>query len=166
MVRQLFIYTSPPFSGFPFHLGHHGALSRVPCALPQVLIRHLFYALMLLHSRVGFSTIPQLKPTKLLCPWDSPGRNTGVGCHFLVWSGSSQPRGQTNRTRVSCISCIGRWVLYHWAAWKSLFILDIVSMVYIHQSQFPNLSPSCIHKSIFYIYLYLCFANRFICAIF
>ena len=19
----------------------------------------------------------------LLCPWDSPGKNTGVGCHFL-----------------------------------------------------------------------------------
>ena len=23
------------------------------------------------------------QPTRLLCPWDSPGRNTGVGCHFL-----------------------------------------------------------------------------------
>ena len=22
------------------------------------------------------------QPTRLLCPWDSPGRNTGVGCHF------------------------------------------------------------------------------------
>ena len=21
---------------------------------------------------------------RLLCPWDSPGRNTGVGCHFLL----------------------------------------------------------------------------------
>ena len=25
-----------------------------------------------------------LKPTKLLRPWDSPGKNTGVGCHFLL----------------------------------------------------------------------------------
>ena len=24
------------------------------------------------------------QPTKLLCPWDSPGKNTGVGCHFLL----------------------------------------------------------------------------------
>ena len=24
------------------------------------------------------------QPTRLLCPWDSPGKNTGVGCHFLV----------------------------------------------------------------------------------
>src|SRR5574341_432700 len=22
--------------------------------------------------------------TRLLCPWDSPGKNTGVGCHFLL----------------------------------------------------------------------------------
>ena len=24
------------------------------------------------------------KPTRLPSPWDSPGRNTGVGCHFLL----------------------------------------------------------------------------------
>ena len=24
-----------------------------------------------------------LHPTRLLHPWDSPGKNTGVGCHFL-----------------------------------------------------------------------------------
>ena len=23
------------------------------------------------------------QPNRLLCPWDSPGKNTGVGCHFL-----------------------------------------------------------------------------------
>ena len=23
------------------------------------------------------------QPIRLLCPWDSPGKNTGVGCHFL-----------------------------------------------------------------------------------
>ena len=25
-----------------------------------------------------------LWPTRLLCPWDSSGKNTGVGCHFLL----------------------------------------------------------------------------------
>ena len=24
------------------------------------------------------------QPTRFLCPWDSPGKNTGVGCHFLL----------------------------------------------------------------------------------
>ena len=26
----------------------------------------------------------ELKPARLLCPWDSPGKNTEVGCHFLL----------------------------------------------------------------------------------
>ena len=25
-----------------------------------------------------------LWPARLLCPWDSPGKNTGVGCHALL----------------------------------------------------------------------------------
>ena len=24
-------------------------------------------------------------PARPLCPWDSPGKNTGTGCHFLLW---------------------------------------------------------------------------------
>ena len=24
------------------------------------------------------------RTTRLPCPWDSPGKNTGVGCHFLL----------------------------------------------------------------------------------
>ena len=31
--------------------------------------------------------------TRLLCSWDFPGRNTGVGCHFLLSRGSSPPTG-------------------------------------------------------------------------
>ena len=29
--------------------------------------------------------------TRLLCPWDSPGKNTGMSCHLLL-QGSSQSR--------------------------------------------------------------------------
>ena len=25
-----------------------------------------------------------LQPARLLCPWDSPGKNSGVGCHALL----------------------------------------------------------------------------------
>ena len=25
-----------------------------------------------------------LQPTRFPCPWNSPGKNTGVGCHFLL----------------------------------------------------------------------------------
>ena len=44
---------------------------------------------------------------QLLHPWNFPGKNTGVDCHFL-FQGSSQPR---DRTWVSCIAgrCFTVW---------------------------------------------------------
>ena len=57
------------------------------------------------------------EPTTLLCPWNFPGKNTGVGCHFLLQGFflTQDP------TWVSWISCIGRGVLYSCATWESLF---------------------------------------------
>ena len=46
--------------------------------------------------------------------------------------GSSQPRGQTH---TSCVSCIGRWVLYHWEA--SL----VAQMVYCYSKK--NIEEKC-----------------------
>ena len=40
-----------------------------------------------------------LKPIRLLCPWDSPDNNPGVGCH-VFHQGISRPK---DWTRVSCI---------------------------------------------------------------
>ena len=37
------------------------------------------------HSVMSKSLQPhRLQPGRLLCPWDSPGKNTGVGCHALL----------------------------------------------------------------------------------
>ena len=33
-------------------------------------------------SVVSDSATPWTVAPRLLCPWDSPGKNTGVGCHF------------------------------------------------------------------------------------
>ena len=36
-------------------------------------------------SVVSYSVRPhRWQPTRLPRPWDSPGKNTGVGCHFLL----------------------------------------------------------------------------------
>ena len=49
--------------------------------------RILFYYLLLLllshFSRVRLCA-HRGQPTRLSCPWDSPGKNTGVGCHVLL----------------------------------------------------------------------------------
>ena len=40
---------------------------------------------MLSHPVVSDSLRPhRLYPTRFLCPWDSPGKNTGVSCHALL----------------------------------------------------------------------------------
>ena len=39
-------------------------------------------------SCVRLVVTPWTAPTRLLCPWDSPGKSTGVGCHCLRWSHS------------------------------------------------------------------------------
>ena len=60
-----------------------------------------FHMLLFSCSVVSDSLQPH-GPARFLCPWNSPGKNTG---HFLL-QGSSRPRDRT------CVSCIGRWVLY------------------------------------------------------
>ena len=40
--------------------------------------------LLLLLSRVSRVQRHRQQPTRLRRPWDSPGKNTGVGCHFLL----------------------------------------------------------------------------------
>ena len=47
--------------------------------------RYLVSVTVRIHSVVSNSLRPQgLQPTRLLCRWDSPGKNTGVGYHFLL----------------------------------------------------------------------------------
>ena len=53
----------------------------------QVEMLNKLKALLLLQShfsRVWLCATPQMAATRLPCPWDSPGKNTGVGCHFLL----------------------------------------------------------------------------------
>ena len=50
-----------------------------------------------------------LQPTRLFCPWDSPGMNIGVGCHALL-QGIFLTQGLDPHF---LISCTGRQVLYH-----------------------------------------------------
>ena len=54
---------------------------------------------------------PVDQTTRLLCPWDSTGKNTGVSCHF-VFQGIFATQG-SKISCVSCISCISRQILYH-----------------------------------------------------
>ena len=56
-----------------------------------------------------------LWPTRLLCPWNSLGKNTGVGCHSFL-------PGIFPTLELNPRLLLGRWILYHWATRKALYI--------------------------------------------
>jgi len=41
---------------------------------------------------------------RLLCPWDSPGKNTGVGCHFLLQLFSEKTTNNPKELQVKSIN--------------------------------------------------------------
>ena len=55
---------------------------------------------------------------RLLCPWDSPGKNTGVACHALLQG--NLPNPWMEPTSHNDVSYTDRWVLYHCAPGKPI----------------------------------------------
>ena len=61
-------------------------------------------------------------PTRCLCPWNFPGKNTGVGCHFLLQGNFLTQR---SNTCISCVSCIAGGFFTTWAIGKAWICLDL-----------------------------------------
>ena len=61
-----------------------------------------------------------LQPTRLLCPWNSPGKNTGVGSHSLL-----QRIFSTQESNPGLLHC--RQILYHLSHYALLFLNKINS---------------------------------------
>ena len=50
-----------------------------------------------------------------------------VQARILVWVAISSSRRSSRPkdcTRVSCVSCTGRWILFHWATWEAQVMLS------------------------------------------
>ena len=87
------------------------------CGLCVGMNRHMYvYACCcccLVTSVVSNSVWPyELQPARLLCPWDSPGKNTGVSCQALLQG-------------IFLILGLLHWrqILYHWPTGKPIYML-------------------------------------------
>ena len=60
-------------------------------------------------SHVRFFVTSWTVAARLLCPWDFPGKNTGVGCHFLLQGVFPIP--ELNPHLLHLLHC--RRMLYH-----------------------------------------------------
>ena len=127
MKSQPFDHQVSPKNGFlsillPWHI--------TPAALWKLhsnLQGSYYYQLVLFSYSVMCESLQAcgLWPARLLSPGDSPGKDTGVGCRLLPQV-SSWPMGWTH---ISCVSCTGRWILYHWATSEAL-LLPISLLLY------------------------------------
>ena len=93
-----------------------------------------------------------LQPTRLLCPWNFPGKNTGVGCHFLLQgifltqrsSFASPALAGRFFTTMPCGKQILKWRLLSLLSWVKLHFLNpMPSSLLVYFSLFWwNISPS------------------------
>ena len=67
-------------------LKHHWIIKKAREFQKNICLGLLLLLLLLLSrfSRVQLCSTHRWQPTRLPRPWDSPGNNTGVGCHFLL----------------------------------------------------------------------------------
>ena len=85
-------------------ISSHQILSHIrphrPCPGP-----HPFRLLLLSRfSRVRLCATHRRQPARLPRPWDSPGKNTGVGCHFLL-----QCMKVKGESKVAQLSVVAQW---------------------------------------------------------
>ena len=78
-----------------------------------------------------------LRPHGLYSPWNSPGQNTAVGCHFLL-----QGIFPTQRWNPGLLHC--RWILYHLSqkSMFGLFLLMRIHSLYTHPNVFVHESAT------------------------
>ena len=85
-------------------------------------------------SRVRLCVTHRRQPTRLPHPWDSPGKNTGVGCHFLLQCmkvKNESEFAQSCLTRSNPMNCslpgssiygIFQAIVLEWGATEVLFV--------------------------------------------
>ena len=77
-----------------------------------------------------------MKPVRLFCPWDFPGKNTGVGCHFLLQGHLPDPGTEPASPALQADSllsepsgklpCLGRLFLNSIQAYSPSFSLSLL----------------------------------------
>ena len=116
LLPSIFIITPVCLWGFFWLHCEAWDLSSGPPAVAVPSLNHWGRALcVLVIKSCPTLAIPWTVPARLLCPWDSPGKNIGV----LAISSSRGPFRPRNPICNSCISCIGRWILYHCTPWEA-----------------------------------------------
>ena len=95
------------------------------------------------------------QPTRLPCPWDSPGRNTGVGCHFLLQCMKVKSEREVAQ---SCPTLVTPWTAAH----QALPSMGFSRQEYWSGVPLPSPIKPCSHT----LFLNLSFISKNLCYLF
>ena len=96
----------------------------------------------------------ELQPTRFLCPWDFPGKNTGVGCHawvaqqsnlcflhLLRWQVDSSPLSHQGSRLILGKTEQSRWVIEDRVMGRTISLQEVLSPCTILEGNI-DLQPS------------------------
>ena len=122
---------------------------------------HFTHMCMSLHACMHACSVAQSYSTLCdLTDCSPPGSSVHeiFQARILEWVAISSSRGSSRirgRTHVSCVSCIGKQILHHWATWKAhvcSYICINIKVIMLFVSSQPTLhSMVWIHSNIFII---------------
>ena len=89
----------------------------------------------------------ELQPVRLLCPWDSPGKNTGVGFHFFLLGNLPHPGSN------SCVLHLLDWQvdslpLSHLGSTSPKMMIKTPLLTHYTQCPKPCIRPPLTHASV------------------
>ena len=119
-IKDVFCFASPsPVPSLPFSSGLFLDLE----FQSKILSLKDVHECMLSHfSHVQLFVTQGLYSPPGSCPWDFPGKNTGVGCHALL-----QGIFPTQRLNPGLLRC--RRILYHWATGEVCILIKATSVL-------------------------------------
>ena len=88
----------------------------------------------------------ELQPSRLLRPWDFPGKNTGMGCHFLL-----QGIFPTQGLNPGLLHC--RQTLHHLSHQEAKLMLVNDSLVYFASFIYSSIIASTLYSHLFFLSL-------------
>ena len=104
------------------------ALTPLSSALESLLLEEKpLYMLSHFHCVWLFVILWTIQPVRLLCPWDSPGKDTEVGCHALL-QGIFLTQGSNLHLRQ---------ILYRWATVRISFLQPFLMSIYLPLPRHP-----------------------------
>ena len=86
----------------------------------------------------------RLQPTRILCPWDSPGKRTGVGCHSLLQVISLMQ--ESNWSHLHFLHY--RQILHHWVTREVSLITVLISLKSFPPVVVQSCAQSCVRLSV------------------